>query len=350
MNLGLTEEQQFVRVTFSNLFGKEASPANVRAAEPLGHDPTLWAQVIATGALGVGVPEDVGGGGGGILELALIAEEAGRRVAPVPFAEPAAAARLLAACDAASLLDDALAGTRIVSLATCAGPVGRQLLTDGAVADVVLALDDDRVVAVHRPSDVRPTSNMGGLPLARWSGAGEVEVLAEGDAASRWFSAALDEVRILRAAALVGLASEAIEIGAAYARDREAFGIPIGTYQAVAHPLADALVAKDGAQLLTWKACWALAEGLPSAPALASMAYVFAAETAYAAAQHSLHLHGGYGFTAECDIQLYYRRAKAWVTTFADPDRELDVVADRTLGPARHTTDAARVDAVQGSR
>ena len=65
------------------------------------------------------------------------------------------------------------------------------------------------------------------------------------------------------------------------------------------------------------------------------MAFVFAAETAYAAAQHSLHLHGGYGFTVECDIQLYYRRAKAWVTAFADPDRELEVTADALYGPAR---------------
>jgi alkylation response protein AidB-like acyl-CoA dehydrogenase len=350
VNLGLTEEQQFVRSTFSTLFGREAAPARVRAAEPSGHDPALWAQMIATGALGVGVPEDDGGGGGGILELALIAEEAGRRVAPIPFAEPAAAARLLAACGAVDLLEDALAGASIVSLATRPGAVESQLLTDGAVADVVLALEPDRVIAVRRPPDVRPTSNMGSLPLARWRRADDVEVLAEGAEVRRWFSAALDEVRVLRAATLVGLASEAIEIGAAYAREREAFGIPIGTYQAVAHPLADALVAKDGAQLLTWKACWALAEGLPSAPALASKAYVFAAETAYAAAQHSLHLHGGYGFTVECDIQLYYRRAKAWVTTFADPERELDVVAGRIFGPARSTTDGTRVDAVYGSR
>ena len=102
----------------------------------------------------------------------------------------------------------------------------------------------------------------------------------------------------------------------------------------MAHPLADALVAKDGAQLLTWKACWATTERLPRASSLAAMAFVFSAESAYTATQHSLHIHGGYGFTVECDIQLYYRRAKAWVTTFADPDRELDVVAERTLGPA----------------
>ena len=339
MNLALTEDQQFVRQTFSGLFGKEADLARVRAAEPLGHDPGLWDQLIATGALGVGVPEDSGDGGGGILELALIAEEAGRRIAPVPFAEPATAARLLATCGAKRLLDEALGGGPMVSLATRPGPVERQLLPDGAVADIVVALYGDRLVAVRRPPVVHPTSNMGALPLARWiCDAAEFEVLwrkGRLGAQSQWFSAALDELRILRAAALVGLASEAIEIGAAYARHREAFGVRIGTYQAVAHPLADALVAKDGAQLLTWKACWALDEGLPLAPALASMAFVFAAETAYAAAQHSLHLHGGYGFTVECDIQLYYRRAKSWVTALADPDRELDVVADKLYGPAR---------------
>ena len=68
--------------------------------------------------------------------------------------------------------------------------------------------------------------------------------------------------------------------------------------------------------------------------ALAAMAFVFAAETAYHASQHSLHVHGGYGFTDEYDIQLYYRRAKAWAAAFADPRRELLVVADRRFGPA----------------
>jgi alkylation response protein AidB-like acyl-CoA dehydrogenase len=348
VNLALTEDQQLVRQTFSALFSKEADPGRVRAAEPLGYDPQLWAHLIATGALGVGIPEGVGGGGGGLLELALIAEEAGRRIAPAPFAESAVAARLLAACDMRALLDDALGGSRVVSLATGAGPVERQLLTAGAIADVVLALKGDRLVALQRPPEVRPTSNMGSMPLARWHTAAEVGVLAEGDEARELFASALNEVRVLLAAALVGLMSEAIEIGAAYARQREAFGVRIGTYQAVAHPLADALVAKDGAQLLTWKACWALDEGLHAAPGLAAMAYVFAAEMAYAATQHSLHIHGGYGFTVECDIQLYYRRAKAWVTAFADSERELDAVADGIYGPAR-ANGQAMVDTVEAA-
>jgi alkylation response protein AidB-like acyl-CoA dehydrogenase len=130
------------------------------------------------------------------------------------------------------------------------------------------------------------------------------------------------------------LAHRAIEIGAEYAKERRAFGVPIGTYQGVAHPLADAVVAADGAQLLVWKACWALDENEPQGPALASMALLYAGQTAFQAAQHSLHLHGGYGFMAEYDIQLYYRRAKAWFAVLTDPGREIHVLADRRFGPA----------------
>jgi alkylation response protein AidB-like acyl-CoA dehydrogenase len=332
VNLALTDEQQAVRELFASLFAKESSTEHVRAAEPLGHDPALWEHIISTGALGVAVPDAAGGGGAGLLELGIIAEEAGRRLAPVPIAEPAAAARLLATCEAHDLLTSVLDGSRLVSLATGSGPVAEQLLSDGAIADVVLALNGDRIVALDRPAEVRHVSNMGALPLARWVEPKTRTVIAEGDDARSHFAVALDEVRVLRAAALVGLASEAIEIGAAYARERRAFGIPIGTYQAVAHPLADALVANDGAQLLVWKACWAHDHGEPTAAALSSMAFLFAAETAYAAAQHSLHIHGGYGFMAEYDIQLYYRRAKAWVTAFADPRRELRTLADRRFG------------------
>jgi alkylation response protein AidB-like acyl-CoA dehydrogenase len=186
---------------------------------------------------------------------------------------------------------------------------------------------------------------MGSLPFARWRDPRAHGVIAHGDDARAKFDTALDEVRVLRAASLVGLASEAIDMGAAYARERRAFGVPIGTYQAVAHPLADALVAKDGAQLLVWKACWAHDHQHPDAAALSAMAFVFAAETAYAAAQHSLHIHGGYGYMTEYDIQLYYRRAKAWVTAFADPRRELQIVADRRFGRSRPRP----VNATQGA-
>jgi alkylation response protein AidB-like acyl-CoA dehydrogenase len=337
VNLGLNEEQHATREIFANLFAKEVPADRVRRAEPLGHDVDLWRLVVSTGVLGVAVAESSGGGGGGLLELALIAEEAGRRLAPVPIAEPAATTRLLAAIEADELLIHALDGSTIVSLAPRQTPLAMQLLPDGAVADIVLAVESGRVVAVTRPPNIRLIPNMGSLPLARWNDVDAVngEVLASGPVALRHFHRALDEVRVLRAAALVGLAHEAIEIGARYAKERRAFGVPIGTYQGVAHPLADAVVAADGAQLLVWKACWALDAEDPQGPALASMALLFAGRTALQAAQHSLHLHGGYGFMAEYDIQLYYRRAKAWLTVFTDPGREIHVLADRRFGPGR---------------
>ncbi len=283
------------------------------------------------GLLHIGVPEGLGGAGAGLFELVLVAEEAGRRLAPVPLAETVAATRLLGACDAKELLGLAFEGARLVSLPPATGPVRTQVLADGAVADVVLGLVDERLVAFSRPTDARAISNMGSLPMARWSGATDVEVLSEGPGVAQAFSRALAEVRVLRAAALVGLAAEAIELGAAYARERCAFGIPIGAYQAVAHPLADALVAKDGAQLLAWKASWALETDHRDARVLARQAFVFAAELASHAAQHSLHIHGGYGFTKECDIQLYYRRSQAWAATVGDPGRELLALADGIL-------------------
>jgi alkylation response protein AidB-like acyl-CoA dehydrogenase len=335
VDLGLTREQRAVREAFAALFGKQATPERVRRAETVGFDPLLWRHYADIGALGIGVPSDCGGGDGGLLELALVAEEAGRRLAPIPVAETAAAARVLGRLGEKELLGSVLTGSVIVSLATPYGPASGRMLVDGAIADAVLAFDGDALLYVTRPNDLPKAArrNLGGLSLGRWDTPGAVTVLAEGGEARAVFDIAVDEVRVLRAAALVGLASEAVAIGSRYAVVREAFGQPIGMYQAVAHPFADAVAALDGAQLLVHKACWAMDSAQDDADALSAMAFVFAAETAYHATAHSLHVHGGYGFMEEYDIQLYYRRAKAWAAAFADPRRELLTVADRRFGP-----------------
>ncbi len=343
VDLGLTREQRAVREAFAALFAKQATPERVRRAEAgpsMGFDGLLWRHYADIGALGIGVPSDCGGEEGGLLELALVAEEAGRRLAPIPVAETAAAARLLGRMHEKELLAPVLTGSLIVSLATLPAPLAQQMLVDGAIADAVLALDGDSLVYVIRPDGLPKAArrNLGGLPLGRWDAPGATTVLAEGSDARAAFDAAVDEVRVLRAAALVGLASEAVEIGSRYAIVREAFGQPIGMYQAVAHPFADAVAALDGAQLLVHKACWAIDSGHDDAGALAAMAFVFAAETAYHATAHSLHVHGGYGFMEEYDIQLYYRRAKAWAAAFSDPRRELLTVADRRFGPVTNNS------------
>jgi alkylation response protein AidB-like acyl-CoA dehydrogenase len=335
VDLRLSDEQRAVQKTFAALFRRESTPQRVRMAESTGMDKALWQSYVQVEALGIGIPSDYGGADGGLLELALVAEEAGRRLAPIPVAETAAAARLLGHLGEKELLEPVLTGSKIVSLATRSGPVGDQLLVDGAIADAVLAVDGESLLYVTRPDGQPkiPRCNLGGLALARWVDA-DSRAIAQGEQARAEFAAALDEVRVLRAAALVGLAEEAVHIGSEYTKARNAFGQPIGMYQAVAHPFADVLSALDGARLLIQKACWALDADQDDGPAIATMAFVFAAETAYQASQHSLHVHGGYGYTEEYDIQLYYRRAKAWAVAFADPRRELLVLADRRFGPA----------------
>ena len=325
-----------VRETFAALFRKEATPQRVRAAESSGLDMDLWQRYAQTEALGIGVPSECGGAGGGLLELALVAEEAGRRLAPIPVAETAAAARLLGRLGEKELIGPVLTGSTIVSLATGYGPVDKQLLVDGAIADGILALEGDSLLYVTRPPGLArtPRPNVGALALARWHADGERVSLVQGDRARAMFVKALDEVRVLRAAALIGLAAEAVNIGSEYAKVRHAFGQPIGMYQAVAHPFADAVAALDGAELLIGKACWALETGQTDGPALASMAFVFAAETAYQAAGHSLHVHGGYGFmersTTSSSITDGPKRGRS---AFADPRRELLTLADRRFGP-----------------
>jgi len=136
---------------------------------------------------------------------------------------------------------------------------------------------------------------------------------------------------VLSAAALAGLATRSLEIGVAYASAREQFGVPIGSFQALAHRLADVAAVVEGAPLLVREAAWAADEGERCASVLASAAYLFAGEAAQQSAGESLHVHGGYGFTLDYDIQLFYRRAKAWSLALDAPARERRELARRVL-------------------
>jgi alkylation response protein AidB-like acyl-CoA dehydrogenase len=151
---------------------------------------------------------------------------------------------------------------------------------------------------------------------------------------------AVDEWRVLTAGALVGLAGAALELGVDYAKQREQFGVPIGSFQALAHRLADVATVVDGAQLLAREAAWAADEGEDDAVALARMAFLFAARAAQETSAAALHVHGGYGFTLEYDIQLHLRRAKAWPLALGDPRRGTLQLADALFGPVDPAAEA----------
>lgn len=328
MEFSLTEEQAALLETYERFFGRECSPARVRAAEPLGLDAELWKRLCATDVLTMALPPEAGGAGAGLVELTLACEAQGRAAAPVPLVEAAVATRLLARLAKGEIAARCATGNSLATLAVQPGVSGHcTAVPAGAVADVVVGLDRDELVACGPPPAGPPggPATLGSAPVAdrslRGDGAGPRQVLAHGPSAAAEFDLAVSEWMVLTAAALVGVGHGALGLGVGYARERRQFGVPIGSFQSIAHRLADAATGIEGARLLARHAAWMADRGLDPAGGLARMAFGFAAEAAQEAASVALHIHGGYGFILEYDVQLYYRRAKAWALVAGDPTR-----------------------------
>ncbi len=337
MDLALGDEQRELVASFANLLSRASSPDAVRAAEPSGFDPALWRTLLQTGVLSMAVPEGKGGWGASLLDLTLVAEEVGRALAPAPVLETQVAVRLLAAADsdpASEALAEALGGHGLVTIALHPPRAGvAELVSAGAICDSLIVPAESRVMLVSPPASARRSvDNLGSAPLADVDIDGGIE-LAAGDRADALFGAALDEWLVLTAAALVGMATAAHEAVCAYAAERRAFGALIGSYQGVAHPLADDATSLDGARLLVREAAWAYGEGHGRGRELASMAFAFASETAERATYHAVHFHGGYGFMVEHDVQLYYRRARGWARVWGGAEAGYRRAATARYGP-----------------
>jgi alkylation response protein AidB-like acyl-CoA dehydrogenase len=332
MDLSLTESQVDLKNLFVDFFAKESSIDVVRAAEPDGFDASLWKKATEMGLPVMAVPESVGGGGGSIADLTLMAIEAGRRLAPVPLVEAGVASNLLArTAEGAELVSEVAEGARLPTLALRHASGGTaSLVPAGAVADVVVALDESELVAsVHPPGQERYGAvppNLGASPLADRplsSDGSEAIVLARGSEAMDLHRRAVAEWKLLTAASLEGIRAEALRIGVEYVKERIVFGKPLGWFQVVQHRLADVSAAGDGAELLVHEAAWALDQDRDEAEQLCSMAFLFLRDLSFRTCRESLQFHGGYGYTLEYDIQLYFRRAKAWPLALGDPRREL---------------------------
>ena len=333
----LSDEQRALRDAFRLFFEKHCSSERVREAEPLGWDEALWSQIGDLRPVAMGVPVERGGDGAGLVELALVAEEFGRRAAPLPLVEAIVAARLLAALEAheesASAARERLLEGAVVSVAVGAdaGRTGRRLVPGGAVADTVLGMHGERLVMASAEVPPPHVPNLASAPLAWWDLA-DGATLATGEPALMLFARAQQEWRVLTAAALVGVGQTALDLAAEYAKERVAFGVPIGSFQSVAHPLADVLIGIESARRLTHKAAWFLDHEADQVGPLASMAFVHAAEAAERAGSVGVHTQGGFGFTLESDEQLFYRRAKGWALIGGDRRTELQRIADRVIG------------------
>jgi alkylation response protein AidB-like acyl-CoA dehydrogenase len=342
VDLSLSEEQEQLVGSFRAFFAKECPPAVVRASEEMdGFDRELWDAFGTLGGPAMGADTmRATGGGAALLDLELVAEQFGAVLAPIPLVDGLVAGRMLAAGGAPvrpvfDRLSDEPPAVATVALHPARDGLVR-LVPAGAVATVVIGLDDHELVVVEsEPPTLGSVRNLGDGALAdRSLRIGARTVVASGARALEMHDHAVDEWRVLMAGALVGLAGAALELGVEYAKQRHQFGVPIGSFQAIAHGLADAATAVDGAQLLVREAAWAADFAQADATALARMAFLFAARTAQQTTAVALHVHGGYGFTLEYDIQLYHRRAKAWPLLLGDPRRGALHLADALFGPA----------------
>ena len=376
MDVLLNDDEAAVQTAAAAFLSTESTAALVRKAErdPYRVSRDLWAKVVELGWLGISLPEECGGQELPLSYLGLLFEELGRHLAPLPMLSTMVTALILArhgspaqqdslhrvvkgeltltyavqerdgawSSDAVTLagtvLGDELllsgekayvdnfrnAGACLVVFRNKGGSLALALVDPNApgisVEDLVTTAGDAE--AIVRFADVRvPVTNMVGSPEM-----GRAIVLELMDLATA-FTTAL----------MVGAAGEATHRAVDYAKGRTAFGQPIGSFQAIQHMAADMTIGVDGAQLLVREAIYRLGNGL-SARVEVAQAKAFASEKCLAAVRMAQQIHGGIGFIAEFDQQLWYRRVAAWSLRCGTAPEHRVLVAESLLdrqGPVR---------------
>jgi alkylation response protein AidB-like acyl-CoA dehydrogenase len=327
----------------------DASATSAAADAPRGYDTSVWDAMSEQGWLALELPEDEGGLGLGLVEVAVLCEELGRRLVAAPFLPSVVALGALSGPDAR-----ADAGTKEWREALCQGsavgctvlaPVGRIAVADAGPegdvrltgetpptlyapsADVAVVITTDGLYAV----DLRSTENP--EPLSAMDRTRELGVLAfDGTPARRIGGAdaaeqALDRAATLTSAEMLGAADQVLTMSVGYAKDRVQFGKPIGSFQAVKHMLADALVDVEGMRSTVYYAAWCGAAGDHDRSLAASMAKAWCSDASRRVMGTGLQVHGGIGFTWEHDMHLYVKRGQLDQVSFGDASAHRDRIA-----------------------
>ena len=373
LDLTFSPEQEMLRETVRGVVATTSPLSVVRELEddPTGYSPELWKQLAHLDLIGLQLPEEFGGSGMTTLETVVVYEEFGRAIAPSPhFVSSILCGGSLARSGSAdqkqSWLPGIVSGEAILTPAwlepeNTSGPTGVQLRAvpdgdgwtlTGVKRHVAFASSATRLVVLARTGDapdavdlflvdpadpgVTLTQQMTIASDAQYkvelAGVRVTEADRIGAAGAGWttWSAVMHEGIILTAAQAVGGAQYAMELTTQYAKDRHQFDKPLGAFQALAHYLADATTAVDGAEVLVHEAAWARAEGRPVAK-LAPMAKLYACNTFRDVTAMAQQIFGGIGFTVEFDIQLYFRRAKELQLSWWDPRTLEELIAAQVL-------------------
>jgi alkylation response protein AidB-like acyl-CoA dehydrogenase len=328
--------------------GAGAADAGSAADAPTGYDEAVWAAMADQGWLAIELPEDDGGLGLGMVELAVLCEEIGRRLVAAPFLPTIVA--LGALCGDEARADagtkewrEALGqGDAVGCIAAAPGADGLTVVGSGdqvrisgqtapvayaPSADLAVVLAGGGVYGVDLRAEGRPA------PLSAMDRTRELGVLAFDGTPARFLGGAeaaallLDRAATLASAEMLGAADFVLALTVQYAKDRVQFGKPIGSFQAVKHMLADALVDVEGMRSTAYYAAWCAAAADPERSLAASMAKAWCSDASRRVMAAGLQVHGGIGFTWEHDMHLYLKRAQLDQVSYGDAAAHRDRIA-----------------------
>jgi alkylation response protein AidB-like acyl-CoA dehydrogenase len=333
LDYSLSEDHLAIQEAYKQFFKTHCPIETVRAAQESGFDKSLWERLCAMGATTMALPESAGGDGATLVDLTLVAEEIGRSLAPVPWIDHVCASRLLSRLGAVD--SDLVTGKLLAAFDPQHESVsGTRLIPTGSIADRILVRggspESPDIVALTFGTRPVKVDNIGKLPMA-WvdpATADSSTVVASGAGALAEYQRALDEWRVLSAAALVGLVEETMTIAAEFAKNRYTLGVPISTLQAISHPLANIAITVAGGRNLTRRAAWFLDNEPDERPELAPSAFVFMAEEASKAATMAVQVQGGLGVSAEAAATAYLVRARGWALAGGDPGASAKYIAE----------------------
>ena len=330
MRFAVAEDAAALRDAAEALLAARATPALIRSAWPAGQDAgkeaatggkgglggasavrAVWRGLADIGVTGALVPEAHGGLGLDENALPPVLSRIGHSGLPVPAVETVAVAAPLLAAAGHPALPDVLSGAALVTAQLAAAAAAELPIPFGQTADYVLLRGDNGELLVYERGELEtsPVPAVDGsrqLARLRARPAGGVPVAAPADAAAGW------ERGVLAAAAvLVGLAERMLSMTVDYVARRQQFGVPVGSFQAVKHRLADAYVAVEFARPAVLAAGWAQACAAADAAEQTSVAKVLASDAATAVARAAIQCHGAIGYTTEYDLHLFAKRAWA---------------------------------------
>ena len=349
MSFALTDEQEELRRIVRRFLEEKAPPSAVREAvdSERGYDEKLWEQITGELALpSLHIPEAYGGQGYSFVELAVVLEEAGRSLLCGPLfataglaasailatADDDQKARLLPGIAAGEVLATAVTHPAAADLTVQAGALSGDVsfVVDGEVADLVVVPADGALWVVDLRDGGVERRALTTLDLTRrqavltFDGARAERLRADGPAAP---GQALDLAAVCLAAEMAGGARSCLDRTVSYVTERVQFGVPIGSFQAVKHQLAELLLKVEQATALAYHAARAAAVDDPELPLVASIAKAYCSAAYTEVATESIQLHGGIGFTWEHEAHLYFRRARASEVMLGDAAHHRERIA-----------------------